>query len=111
MQILENLGRIFFNKIKFLFKARLRVLRHDSFIRKGFQTTVHIGNVRQTAIIEAILEYSRGLRMNQEASVILRFLRHPEYLSVGSSLLFRTSWTKGTGKIVQVFGEEPMDPS
>ncbi|KAL7637200.1 UNVERIFIED_CONTAM: hypothetical protein RMT77_011912 [Armadillidium vulgare] len=88
------------------FQARLRVLQQDSYICRGYQVTVHIGNIRQTAIIEAILGY-KGLKTGQQASVILRFLRHPEYVCVGSGFLFRSNNSKGTGKIIQVFCEEP----
>ena len=82
------------------------MVRQDTCLCKGFQTTVHIGNIRQTAVVEAILEHSRGLRTNQEASVILRFLCHPEWLRPGTPILFRNFETAGTGKIVQIFGEE-----
>ncbi|KAL4719212.1 hypothetical protein ACJJTC_015267, partial [Scirpophaga incertulas] len=38
-----------------LLQASVHVLRHSTAISPGFQCTVHVGNVRQTAIIEDAL--------------------------------------------------------
>jgi len=35
----------------FEFEADIYVLYHNKYICRGFQTVVHVGNVRQTAII------------------------------------------------------------
>ncbi|KAK8752942.1 hypothetical protein OTU49_008362 [Cherax quadricarinatus] len=90
----------------FYFQARTQVLHHSSSICRGFQATVHIGNVRQTAVVEGILG-SRGLHTNDRGSVIFRFLRQPELVQNGARLLFRQGSTKGIGKVIQVFEEEP----
>lgn len=90
----------------FYFQARTQVLHHSTSICRGFQATVHIGNVRQTAVVEGILG-SRGLHTNDRGSVIFRFLRQPELVQNGSRLLFRQGSTKGIGKVIQVFEEEP----
>jgi len=63
---------------------------------------VHIGNIRQTAVIEGIMA-TGGIHTNDKASVLFRFLRHSEYVKVGMRLLFREGRTKGIGKITQVF--------
>lgn len=78
------------------------VLFHATAIYPGFQTTVHIGNIRQTAVIEGIMA-TGGIHTNDRASVLFRFLRHPEFVKVGMRLLFREGRTKGIGKITQVF--------
>ena len=78
------------------------VLFHATAIYPGFQTTVHIGNIRQTAVIEGITA-TGGIHTNDRASVLFRFLRHPEYVKVGMRLLFQEGRTKGIGKITQVF--------
>jgi GTPase len=44
-----------------------------------------------------------GIHANDRASVLFRFLRHPEYVKVGMRLLFQEGRTKGIGKITQVF--------
>ncbi|XP_071543740.1 GTP-binding protein 2 isoform X1 [Panulirus ornatus] len=90
----------------FYFQARTQVLHHSSSICRGFQATLHIGNIRQTAVVEGILG-SRGLHTNDRGSVIFRFLRQPELVQNGARLLFRQGSTKGIGKVIQVFEEEP----
>ena len=57
-------------------------------------------------MVEGILG-SRGLHTNDRGSVIFRFLRQPELVQTGSRLLFRQGSTKGIGKVIQVFEEEP----
>ncbi|XP_039282850.1 GTP-binding protein 2 isoform X2 [Nilaparvata lugens] len=87
----------------FFFQATVSVLFHSTgTIYPGFQTTVHIGNVRQTAVMEGIMATS-GIHTNQQASVLFRFVRHPEFVRVGARLLFRDGRTKGIGKVTQVF--------
>lgn len=44
-----------------------------------------------------------GIHTNERASVLFRFVRHPEYVRVGARLLFREGCTKGIGKVTQVF--------
>uniref|UniRef100_A0A1B6DLH1 Tr-type G domain-containing protein n=1 Tax=Clastoptera arizonana TaxID=38151 RepID=A0A1B6DLH1_9HEMI len=84
------------------FQATVCVLFHTTAIYPGFQTTVHIGNVRQTAVMEGIMAVG-GIHTNDRASVVFRFLRHPEFVRVGARLLFREGLTKGIGKVTQVF--------
>lgn len=78
------------------------VLFHTTAIYPGFQTTVHIGNVRQTAVMEGIMAVG-GIHTNDRASVLFRFVRHPEFVRVGARLLFREGLTKGIGKVTQIF--------
>ncbi|RZF44569.1 hypothetical protein LSTR_LSTR001327 [Laodelphax striatellus] len=87
----------------FFFQATVSVLFHSTTIYPGFQTTVHIGNVRQTAVMEGIMSAGGGIHTNEQASVLFRFLRHPEFVRVGARLLFREGRTKGIGKVTQVF--------
>ncbi|XP_053682750.1 GTP-binding protein 2 [Sabethes cyaneus] len=88
----------------FFFQARVSVLFHATRIYKGFQTTVHIGSIRQTAIIEGIMGVGTdGISTNQTASVLFRFVRHPEYVRPGMRILFREGTSKGVGKVTQVF--------
>ncbi|XP_070152222.1 GTP-binding protein 2 [Polyergus mexicanus] len=86
------------------FQATVLILYHATAIFSGFQTTVHVGNVRQTCVIEGIMDVKdRGLQTNDTASVLFRFVSHPEYLHVGMQLLFREGRTKGIGTITQIF--------
>ncbi|XP_060829403.1 GTP-binding protein 2 [Bombus pascuorum] len=86
------------------FQATVLIVYHATAIYSGFQTTVHIGNVRQTCIIKGIMDAKdKGLKTNDKASVLFRFVNHPEYLHVGMRLLLREGRTKGIGKITQIF--------
>jgi GTPase len=71
-------------------------------IKKGFQNTIHIGSIRQTAVIEGI--YARdSLCANDTGSCLFRFLGRPEYVKIGMSLLFRDGRAKGVGVVTQIF--------
>lgn len=86
----------------FFFQAKVSVLYHATAIYEGFQTTVHIGSIRQTAIIEGIMGATK-IGTNDTASVLFRFMRHPEYVQPGMRILFREGSSKGIGKVTQVF--------
>ncbi|CAK1592638.1 unnamed protein product [Parnassius mnemosyne] len=86
------------------FQATVRVLRHSTAIYPGFQCSVHVGNVRQTAIIEGIMSGNSELRAGECASTLFRFARCPEFLVRGRRLLFTAGLgTRGIGRITQVF--------
>uniref|UniRef100_A0A4W4H0Y5 Tr-type G domain-containing protein n=1 Tax=Electrophorus electricus TaxID=8005 RepID=A0A4W4H0Y5_ELEEL len=78
------------------FEAAIVLLFHAKTFRCGFQVTVHVGNVRQTATVDGLLG-KEELRTGERAVVCFRFLKHPEYLRVGAKLLFREGVTKGIG--------------
>lgn len=84
------------------FQAKISVLFHATAIYEGFQTTVHIGNVRQTAVVIGIFS-SKCIHTNERDSVLFKFKRYPELVHVGQRLLFREGSTKGIGVITQVF--------
>jgi GTPase len=92
------------------FQASIKVLYHTTALSKGFQTTLHIGNVRQTAVIEEIL-IAPYLATNDSGSVIFRFIQHPEYIKVGSRLFFRAGRTKGYGNVTHLYPLRPGDYS
>ena len=48
------------------------VLFHPTEIVAGFRTTVHIGNIRQTAVIEGIFPV-KGMKSSDQASVMFRY--------------------------------------
>ena len=97
------------------------MLFHPTEIVAGFRTTVHIGNIRQTAVIEGIFPV-KGMKSSDQASVmfryrqtlkwrrecvtclnVCRFIKNPEFVKVGAKILFREGRTKGLGKVTQVF--------
>ncbi|XP_051550838.1 GTP-binding protein 2-like [Myxocyprinus asiaticus] len=83
------------------FEAAIVLLFHAKTFRRGFQVTVHVGNVRQTATVECLLG-KEELRTGERAVVCFRFLKHPEYLRVGAKLLFREGVTKGIGHVTHL---------
>ena len=78
---------------------------------RRLQTTVHLGNVRQTAVIEGVFDSADQLPANKTTSVLFRFYRQPEYVSVGDRLLFRHGRARGygIGTVTQVFPCRPED--
>ena len=64
----------------FRFQAEVRLLFHPTEIVSGFRTTVHVGNVRQTAVIEDIKPIS-SIKTDDAAIVSFKFIRNPEYLT------------------------------
>ncbi|XP_060767221.1 GTP-binding protein 2b isoform X2 [Neoarius graeffei] len=83
------------------FEAAIVLLFHAKTFRSGFQVTVHVGNVRQTATVECLLG-KEELRTGERAVVCFRFLKHPEYLRIGAKLLFREGVTKGIGHVTHL---------
>lgn len=84
------------------FQAKISVLFHATAIYVGFQTTVHIGSIRQTAVIVGIMGKGR-IGTNDTASVMFRFARNSEYVKPGMRVLFREGTSKGVGVVTQVF--------
>lgn len=87
------------------FEAEVVVLYHSTTISSRYQAMVHCGAVRQTTRVLSIVQdgnESETLRTGDRARVIFQFIRHPEYLTAGSRLVFREGRTKGVGKVVRV---------
>lgn len=87
--------------ICWMFEAEIVLLFHAKTFHKGFQVTVHIGNVRQTATVEAVYG-TEELRTGEKAVVLFKFIKHPEYLKVGAKVLFREGVTKGVGHVTKL---------
>ncbi|CAH1791267.1 unnamed protein product [Owenia fusiformis] len=87
------------------FEAEIYLLFHANSIGRGFQCTLHIGSVCQTAIIDGIIQKD-SIQTGEKAVVIFRFIKQPEYIRLGSRLLFREGPTKGMGQITKVM---PME--
>uniref|UniRef100_A0A4W3K1A4 GTP binding protein 2b n=1 Tax=Callorhinchus milii TaxID=7868 RepID=A0A4W3K1A4_CALMI len=66
-----------------VFESEIVLLFHAKTFRRGFQVTVHVGNVRQTAIVE-IIQGKEELRTGEKAVVRFRFIKHSEYLKATS---------------------------
>ncbi|XP_054455913.1 GTP-binding protein 2 [Anoplopoma fimbria] len=96
--------------ICWMFEAEIVLLFHAKTFHKGFQVTVHIGNVRQTATVEAVYG-KEELRTGEKAVVLFKFIKHPEYLKVGAKVLFREGVTKGIGHVTKLQPIAQYQPS
>ncbi|KAG7306695.1 hypothetical protein JYU34_008120 [Plutella xylostella] len=87
------------------FQASIHLLRHPTaYIYPGFQCTVHIGNVRQTAVIVGIMSPSGVLMAGSRASVVFRFVRWAEYVRPGRRALCRAGpGSRAVAVVQQVF--------
>jgi len=83
------------------FEADVYILYHSHNLCTGFQTVIHIGNIRQTAKIVSISKPS--LKTNEKGLVKFCFINRPEYIKIGSQLIFREGRTKGMGQVTQIF--------
>lgn len=83
------------------FEAEVVVLFHSTTISHRYQAMLHCGVVRQTVAIVGMRE--DVLRTGDRSIVRFRFVRFPEYLKVGSRLLFREGRTKGVGRVTALF--------
>uniref|UniRef100_A0A3B4UCH1 GTP binding protein 2 n=1 Tax=Seriola dumerili TaxID=41447 RepID=A0A3B4UCH1_SERDU len=96
--------------ICWMFEAEIVLLFHAKTFHKGFQVTVHIGNVRQTATVAAVYG-KEELRTGEKAVVLFKFIKHPEYLKVGAKVLFREGVTKGIGHVTKLQPIAQYQPS
>ncbi|TPX55681.1 hypothetical protein PhCBS80983_g05110 [Powellomyces hirtus] len=90
-------------KAVYEFEAEILVLYHSTTISQKYQAMLHCGCVRQTAKIIGMDK--QVLRTGDRAFVRFRFIQHPEYLKIGTRLLFREGRTKGVGKVTRVFSD------
>ena len=82
------------------FAAEVVVLHHPTTIKRGYQPVVHARTVRQVASIEDM--NTQLLRTGTRARVRFKFRHYPEYLTVGTPIVFREGRTKGMGIIKRV---------
>jgi len=83
------------------FEGEILVLHHPTTISVRYQAMVHCGPIRQTATIIAMS--TECLRTGDKALCRFRFIKYPEYLRIGTRLVFREGRTKAVGTVTQVF--------
>jgi GTPase len=71
------------------FDAEVSVLTHSSTIVPRYQAVIHVGVVRQTAVIVSLSCDGGVLRSGGHAVVTFRFLLRPEYIVSGARFIFR----------------------
>ncbi|EJW83702.1 GTP-binding protein AGP-1, partial [Wuchereria bancrofti] len=81
------------------FDAEILILHHPTTIAENYQAMVHIGSIRQTATIVHMTK--TVLRTGDRDMVTFKFIKNPEYLSVGSRMVFREGRTKAVGTVAK----------
>jgi len=108
------------------FEADVKVLHHTTTIQVGYAPIIHVGTIRQSAIIEKITfphapatvsvpaaagslneqgaeeQNQNVLRTGSTAVVQFRFAYRPEFVMPGRPLVFREGTTKGVGRVVRI---------
>jgi GTPase len=83
-----------------IFEAEILVLHHPTTIQTNYQAVVHCGSIKQSA---TIIEMSiQQVRTGERATVKLAFILNPEYIKVGTKIVFREGRTKAVGQITRV---------
>ena len=83
------------------FDADVVILHHATTIKPRYQAVIHTGVVRQTAQVVSMTQ--ELLRTGDKGVVRFRFIRSPEYLHEGASILFREGRTRGLGQISKLY--------
>ncbi|PVU86688.1 hypothetical protein BB559_006444 [Furculomyces boomerangus] len=87
------------------FEADILILYHSTTISLKYQAVLHCRAVRQTAKV-LLIKNKDTLRTGDRATVVFKFLARPEYLEVGSKIIFREGRTKGVGHITKLLTKE-----
>ena len=82
------------------FLAKVLIIKNTTTIRKNYEPIIHCGTVRQSARICSMDK--EVLRSGDTATIHFKFLFHPEYMEIGTQIVFREGNTKGIGKIIKV---------
>lgn len=90
----------------FDFEAEVVILHHATTIRPNYQAVVHCGVIRQAA---KVVDMDHDLlRTGDKGNIRFRYMYRPEYLKVGTTVLFREGRTKGLGVVSRVFPPKQM---
>jgi GTP-binding protein 1 len=82
------------------FEAEILVLYHSTTISKNYQAVLHCGVAQQT--VKLVRLASDCIRTGDKTNVTFRFMYWPEFVAVGSRLIFREGRTKGIGRVTRV---------
>jgi GTPase len=85
------------------FEAEVVILHHATLIKPKYQAVIHCGVVRQTAIVVSMS--CDLLRTGDRGIVRFRFIKSPECLHEGATVLFREGRTRGVGQIKRLIYE------
>ncbi len=86
------------------FEVEALIVHHSSTIKVGYQSVVHCHVIRQTcSIVQMDKDF---LRAGDTGVIRFKFMKKPEFMHVGDTILFREGRTRGKGKITKIF---PID--
>jgi GTPase len=86
------------------FEVEALIVHHSSTIKVGYQSVVHCHVIRQTCtVVQMDKEF---LRSGDKGIIRFRFLKKPEIMHEGDTILFREGRTRGKGRIIKIF---PID--
>ncbi|MFH4975273.1 hypothetical protein AB6A40_001982 [Gnathostoma spinigerum] len=88
-----------------VFEAEVLILHHPTTIAPNYQAMVHIGSIRQTATIIAMTK--NVLRTGDRDNVTFKFIKNPEFLQLGTRMVFREGRTKAVGTIKKIIPYVP----
>ncbi|SGY23526.1 BQ5605_C019g08948 [Microbotryum silenes-dioicae] len=83
------------------FEGQVLILYHNTLISSHYQAMMHLGPIRQTVQIEAIVDKA-CIRTGDRATVQFRFIKHAEFIRVGDRFLFREGRTKALGVVTKL---------
>ena len=86
------------------FEAEVVILHHPTTIQVNYQPVVHTNCVRQSARVCSMDKPL--LRTGDRSNVKFMFMYRPEYVTLGSKLVFREGRTKGQGIIKRIIYED-----
>lgn len=97
------------------FDATIKILRHSTGIREGYEAVIHMENITQTAkvikiyedTIEPKLESVNGivnnvLRMGSTGKIRIKFIKNKECVKVGSIFIFREGNCRAVGSVINI---------
>lgn len=85
----------------FDFEAEVVILHHATTIKPNYQAVIHCGVIRQAA---KVVDMDHDLlRTGDKGQIRFRYMYRPEYLKVGTTVLFREGRTKGLGVVSKIF--------
>lgn len=88
------------------FEAEVMILHHATTIKPNYQAVVHCGVIRQTAQVVSIT--CDLLRTGDRGLVRFKFIKSPEFLHIGSTILFREGRTRGIGHVKNLIYTEKV---
>ena len=81
------------------FMADVLILHHPTTISVKYQAMIHVGSIRQTAVIKWMDKPK--IRTGDRAKVKFSFMKMPELIRPGQKFVFREGRTKAVGTVAE----------